>query len=102
MIKVKRPDGTIIETTEKAWQVVYSQLRGYRRADAEADDPQPSQPDERPLERLNKEQLTARAAELGVEVPSGATNKQIIEAIKAKLATEAPTEPPAPTDTQAQ
>lgn len=36
------------------------------------------------LSKLNKEQLLAKAKELGVDIGSGASKTQIIEAIKAK------------------
>ena len=38
--------------------------------------------------KLNKEQLLAKAAELGIEIGSGASKAQIIEAITAKAASE--------------
>lgn len=39
---------------------------------------------EKPLNRMNKEELVLKAAELGIEVPEGATNKQIVDLIEAK------------------
>lgn len=39
---------------------------------------------EKPHGQMNKEELLAKAAELGIEVPDGTTNIAIVEMIKAK------------------
>ena len=41
---------------------------------------------EKPLERMNTEELLAKAAELGMDISDATTNKQRVEAIQAFLA----------------
>lgn len=41
---------------------------------------------EKPLNKMNKDELISKAAEVGAEVAEGATNAQIIEAIVKKTA----------------
>jgi hypothetical protein len=42
------------------------------------------EPKAKTLAQMNKAELEAKCAELGIEIPEGATNKQIVELIEAQ------------------
>ncbi|MDL2273444.1 hypothetical protein LJC34_02715 [Oscillospiraceae bacterium OttesenSCG-928-G22] len=51
---------------------------------------------EKPIDKMNTDQLKQKAAVLGVDISACTTNKQRIEAIQAHLASAAAPTPPAP------
>lgn len=92
MVKIKRPDGVVMDVTHKAWAVVYSQLSGYKRIERDA--PSPAATD-KPIDRMNKDELKAKGAELGLTLEDALTKAQMHDAINAEMARRAAT-PPAP------
>lgn len=86
MVKVKRPDGIVFDVTHKAWTVIYSRLTGYKRIERDAPSPPAAN---KPVDRMNKAELQAKAAELGLTCDDELTKAQIHDAIDAELARRA-------------
>ena len=82
-IKIKSPEGRIIEASEKAFEMIYKSLGFIREiSEAAAQTKETIELTYDALKGLKKSELCAVAESVGVEVtPDAMTNKQIIEAI---------------------
>lgn len=70
----------IVRETDNKHKIEKLKAKGYKEVTEEV-------ASDKPLSKMNKEELLAVAREAGIEVPEAATNKQIVELIEAARAT---------------